>query len=80
MALPGGSLPSNLCRARPHGKGFAEPICPFAVRFWCTAKSSSPVVGHRHFLVKPELLQDQCEFPKENPVDRKTTWVVQFQR
>jgi hypothetical protein len=44
MALSGRSLPSNLYRAWPHGKGFAELICPFAVRFWCTAKSNSPVV------------------------------------
>jgi hypothetical protein len=43
-ALPGGSLPSNLCRASPHGKSFAERILAFAVRSCCTAKRSSPVV------------------------------------
>jgi hypothetical protein len=29
---------------RQHGKGFAEPILPFAVRFGCTAKNNPPVV------------------------------------
>jgi hypothetical protein len=44
VALPGGSLPCILCRARPHGKGFAERIWAFAVRFGCTAKHCFPVV------------------------------------
>jgi hypothetical protein len=43
-ALPGGSLPSNLCRASPLGKGFAEHIWAFAVRFGCTATPCSAVV------------------------------------
>jgi hypothetical protein len=43
-ALPGGSLPSNLCRASPLGKGFAERIWAFTVRFGCTATPCSAVV------------------------------------
>jgi hypothetical protein len=43
-SLPGGSLPCSLCRASPHGKGVAEQILAFAVRFGCTAKHCCAVV------------------------------------
>jgi hypothetical protein len=37
-------LPCSLCRASPHGKGVAELILTFAVRFGCTAKLCCAVV------------------------------------
>jgi hypothetical protein len=49
-------LPSKLCRARPHGKGFAEPIIAFAVQFGRTAKPCFPVVigtTSFHFIAQP---------------------------
>jgi hypothetical protein len=43
-ALPGLSLPCELCRAASHGKDFAVRIGPFAVWPSRTAKQRSPVV------------------------------------
>jgi hypothetical protein len=42
--LPGTALPYQLCRATPHGKGFAVPIRAFAVQLPRTAKRAFPVV------------------------------------
>ena len=44
--LPALSLPSGLCQAGSHGKGFAVRISPFAVQNGCTAKPCFPVVNN----------------------------------
>jgi hypothetical protein len=55
MALPAGTLPSVVCRARLQGKDFAQQNSAFAVRFRCMAKNNPPVVySHRNYMFQPQ--------------------------